>query len=29
MNIFFQTAMAALNADPNLNHMRFELVPAQ
>ncbi|CAG8656044.1 8424_t:CDS:2 [Funneliformis caledonium] len=28
MNIFFQTAMAALNADPNLNYRRFELVPA-
>ncbi|RIA81958.1 hypothetical protein C1645_836138 [Glomus cerebriforme] len=28
MNVYFQTAMAALNADPNLNRMRFELVPA-
>jgi len=29
MNVYFQSAMAALNADPNLNRMRFELVPAQ
>jgi hypothetical protein len=29
MNVYFQTALAALNADPNLNRMRFELVPAQ
>uniref|UniRef100_A0A1D1Y3T3 Synapse-associated protein 1 n=1 Tax=Anthurium amnicola TaxID=1678845 RepID=A0A1D1Y3T3_9ARAE len=28
MNVYFQNAMAALNADPNLNRMRFELVPA-
>ncbi|CAB4400259.1 unnamed protein product [Rhizophagus irregularis] len=28
MNVYFQTASAALNADPNLNRMRFELVPA-
>ncbi|CAH1758615.1 19821_t:CDS:10 [Entrophospora sp. SA101] len=29
MHIYFQTAMATLKSDPNLNRMRFELVPAQ
>ncbi|CAG8440462.1 3451_t:CDS:10 [Ambispora gerdemannii] len=29
LNIYYQTAMAVLNADPNLNRMRFELVPSQ
>ncbi|GBC00503.1 hypothetical protein RclHR1_03880013 [Rhizophagus clarus] len=28
MNVYFQTALAALNADPNLKRMRFDLVPA-
>nr|CAG8496355.1 11750_t:CDS:2 [Entrophospora candida] len=29
MHVYFQTAMATLKSDPNLNRMRFELVPAQ
>ncbi|CAG8555738.1 2771_t:CDS:2 [Ambispora leptoticha] len=29
LNVYYQTAMAVLNADPNLNRMRFELVPSQ
>ncbi|CAG8458379.1 1638_t:CDS:2 [Diversispora eburnea] len=28
LHVYYQTAMAALQADPKLNRMRFELVPA-
>ncbi|KAG9298818.1 hypothetical protein G9A89_015839 [Geosiphon pyriformis] len=29
LTVYYQTAMAVLNADSNLNRMRFELVPSQ